>query len=45
VPREVLVVTPGVWDGEVLLAAPLAAFPAQWQAKQDRPFHLFLSGD
>jgi tRNA(Ile)-lysidine synthase len=44
-PREVLVVTPGVWDGEVLLAAPLAAFLAQWQAKQDRPFHLFLSGD
>lgn len=40
-PREVLVVTPGVWDQDRLLAAPLAGFPGDWQAKLDRPFHLF----
>lgn len=44
-PREVLAVTPGVWAGDTLLAAPSAGFPAEWQAKLDRPFHLFLSGD
>jgi tRNA(Ile)-lysidine synthase len=41
IPREVLVVSPAVWQGETLLAAPLAGFSAQWQAKLDRPFHLF----
>ena len=40
-PREVLAVTPGVWDEDRLLSAPLAGFPADWQAKLDRPFHLF----
>lgn len=40
-PREVLVVSPAVWQGETLLAAPVAGFSAQWQAKLDRPFHLF----
>lgn len=40
-PREVLIVTPGVWRGEVLLAAPLAGLSGDWQAKLDRPFHLF----
>lgn len=40
-PREVLAVTPGVWDGDRLLAAPLAGFSGDWQAKLDRPFHLF----
>ncbi len=45
VPREVLVVTPGVWDGEVLLAAPPAGQSAGWEAKLDRPFHLFRTGD
>jgi tRNA(Ile)-lysidine synthase len=40
-PREVLVTTPAVWQGETLLAAPLAGFSADWQAKLDRPFHLF----
>jgi tRNA(Ile)-lysidine synthase len=39
--REVLAVTPGVWAQDRLLAAPLAGFPADWQAKLDRPFHLF----
>lgn len=37
-PREVLVVTPGVWDGETLLAAPLAGFSAEWQVRLQRPF-------
>ena len=37
-PREVLVVTPGVWDGDRLLAAPAAGFPAEWQARLQHPF-------
>jgi tRNA(Ile)-lysidine synthase len=37
-PREVLLVTPGVWDGEVLRAAPLAGFSAEWQVRLQRPF-------
>ena len=41
IPREVLVVSPAVWQGNTLLAAPLAGLPAEWQAKLDRPFHLF----
>lgn len=40
-PREVLLVSPAVWQGETLLAAPLAGFSADWRAKLDRPFHLF----
>jgi tRNA(Ile)-lysidine synthase len=44
-PREVLLVTPAVWQGETLLSAPLAGFPSDWQAKLDRPFHLFGIGD
>lgn len=44
-PREVLAVTPGVWDGTTLLAAPLAGFGSDGQAKLDRPFHLFRTGD
>lgn len=40
-PREVLVVSPAVWRGDTLLAAPLAGMSADWQAKLDRPFHLF----
>jgi tRNA(Ile)-lysidine synthase len=43
--REVLVTTPAVWQGETLLAAPLAGHSAEWQAKLDRPFHLFPSMD
>ncbi len=39
-PREVLLTTPGVWDRDRLLAAPLAGVSAGWQAKLDRPFHL-----
>ena len=37
-PREVLIVTPGVWDGERLLAAPSAGLSAGWQARLQRPF-------
>ena len=44
-PREVLLVTPAVWQGETLLAAPLAGMSGDWQAKLDRPFHLFRIGD
>ncbi|MFM7444229.1 MAG: hypothetical protein ACKO2N_10025, partial [Tabrizicola sp.] len=44
-PREVLLVTPAVWHGETLLSAPFAGFPGNWQAKLDRPFHLFGIGD
>lgn len=36
--REVLVVTPGVWDEERLLAAPCAGFSAEWQVRLQRPF-------
>lgn len=44
-PREVLQVTPGVWKGDRLLAAPLAGCGEGWQAKLDRPFHLFGLSD
>jgi tRNA(Ile)-lysidine synthase len=37
-PREVLVVTPGVWDGELLLAAPAVGLSAEWQARLQHPF-------
>ena len=37
-PREVLIVTPGVWDGERLLAAPSAGLSAGWQARLQHPF-------
>lgn len=40
-PREVVLVTPGIWQGDSLLAAPLAGQPGDWQAKLDAPFHLF----
>lgn len=37
-PREVLVVTPGVWEGETLLAAPAAGLSAGWLARVQHPF-------
>ena len=37
-PREVLLVTPGIWDGERLLAAPCAGFSAGWQVRLQRAF-------
>jgi tRNA(Ile)-lysidine synthase len=37
-PREALVTTPAVWEGERLCAAPLAGFSAGWQARLQEPF-------
>jgi tRNA(Ile)-lysidine synthase len=37
-PREVLMVTPGVWEGDRLLAAPAAGHSAGWQVRLQRPF-------
>ena len=37
-PREVLLVTPGVWDGDRLMAAPLAGVSAGWQVRLQRAF-------
>jgi tRNA(Ile)-lysidine synthase len=37
-PRDVLQVTPGVWQGDRLLAAPLAGVSAGWQALLQNPF-------
>jgi tRNA(Ile)-lysidine synthase len=37
-PREVLLVTPGVWRGDTLLAAPMAGVSAGWQAGLQHPF-------
>jgi tRNA(Ile)-lysidine synthase len=31
-PREILIVTPAVWRGETLVAAPLAGWPQGWTA-------------
>lgn len=37
-PREVLMVTPGVWEGDRLLATPAAGHSAGWQVRLQRPF-------
>lgn len=37
-PREVLIVTPGVWRDDTLLAAPAAGLSAGWQVRLQRPF-------
>lgn len=39
-PREVLFVTPGVWDGDRLLAAPAAGLSAGWTMRLQDPFTL-----
>lgn len=44
-PREVLAATPAVWDGNRLLAAPLAGWPEGWVARLDAPGHLFRLTD
>lgn len=44
-PREVLAVTPGVWQGETLVAAPLARWENGWSARLDAPGHLFGVSD
>lgn len=40
-PREVLVVTPALWQGDGLLSAPLAGFSGGWVARCVAPFQLF----
>lgn len=37
-PREVLLVSPGVWDGDRLLAAPAAGLSAGWRVRLQNPF-------
>ena len=44
-PRLVLAVTPGVWQGDLLLAAPLAGWDDGWSAQLDAPDHLFGLSD
>jgi tRNA(Ile)-lysidine synthase len=44
-PRAVLEVTPGIWAGETLLAAPLAGWPQGWSARLDASDHLFRLSD
>lgn len=39
-PREVLIVTPGVWEGDRLLAAPAAGVSAGWQVRLKCAFTL-----
>lgn len=44
-PREVLVVTPGVWRDGVLVAAPLAGWENGWSARLDAPREVFGLSD
>jgi tRNA(Ile)-lysidine synthase len=39
----VLEVTPGVWQGDRLVAAPVAGWPQGWQATFLRPFAAAIS--
>lgn len=41
-PREALVVSPAIWRGETLIAAPLAGKPAGWTAKLGPTFGMFI---
>ncbi len=43
--REVLLVTPAVWDGDTLLAAPLAGLENGWKARIVAPFGCFPVSD
>jgi tRNA(Ile)-lysidine synthase len=40
--RDTLVVTPAVWRGDTLIAAPLAGFPQGWTAKIPQSFTAFI---
>lgn len=41
--REILLVSPGLWQGEILIAAPLAGSgTAKWQAKLRQSFANFV---
>jgi tRNA(Ile)-lysidine synthase len=44
-PRQVLEVTPGVWQGGTLLAAPVAGWNNGWSARLDAGDHLFRLSD
>ncbi|MCU0828923.1 MAG: tRNA lysidine(34) synthetase TilS [Tabrizicola sp.] len=44
-PRAVLEVTPGIWDGDRLLAAPVAGWPQGWSARLVASDHLFGLSD
>jgi tRNA(Ile)-lysidine synthase len=44
-PRAVLAVTPGVWHGPTLVAAPLAGWPQGWSARVDAGGGLFRGSD
>ncbi len=44
-PREVLVVTPALWEGTALIAAPVAGMGRDWSARIAAPFHLFGLSD
>ena len=41
-PRAVLLVTPGIWAGEQLLAAPMAGKAQGWSAKVSQSFNQFI---
>ncbi len=40
--RDTLIVTPGIWRNETLVAAPCAGFGAGWTATVSPPFVSFL---
>ncbi len=42
IPRDTLIVTPGIWRGETLVAAPCAGFGAGWTATVSPSFVSFL---
>lgn len=41
-PRQVLVVTPAVWQGQTLIAAPALGLGAQWSASVSQSFDQFI---
>jgi tRNA(Ile)-lysidine synthase len=40
--RDVLMVTPAVWQADLLVAAPLAGFPNGWTAEIHQSLHAFI---
>jgi tRNA(Ile)-lysidine synthase len=40
--RDMLMVTPAIWQGETLVAAPLAGLPNGWTAEIAQSFHAFI---
>jgi tRNA(Ile)-lysidine synthase len=41
-PRQMLEVTPGVWQGDSLIAAPVAGWPQGYTAEIAVPLHAFI---